>query len=206
MSAPATDDERIYDGDYVAITKVPWQVGLFYRDTFRCGGSIISNRWILTSANCTKSLYPGALTVGAGSDDLSKTRRFKVAAIKSHEKYSYLDYDIALVQLSEELVFDTTIRPIRLADNATTIAAGTRCLVSGWGAEKYGGGTSRLLQAARVPISSDQVCWQRYGTYFTPRIICAGVGYLGDGEYFGAILSATARIESNGFSLAFCSV
>ena len=42
---------RIYGGHLVE-KQYPYQVSVQYEGTHRCGGSIISEEWILTAAHC----------------------------------------------------------------------------------------------------------------------------------------------------------
>ena len=48
-------DVRIINGENATLGQFPWQVGLYlgFDDTvWFCGGSIISENWILTAAHC----------------------------------------------------------------------------------------------------------------------------------------------------------
>lgn len=44
--------KRIVGGVKAEIDNFPWQTLLFYENKFLCGGSLISNRYILTAAHC----------------------------------------------------------------------------------------------------------------------------------------------------------
>jgi len=43
---------RIIGGSTAARGQIPWQVALIINGAFFCGGSLISERWVLTAAHC----------------------------------------------------------------------------------------------------------------------------------------------------------
>ena len=47
--------QRIVSGVSVANGEIPWIVSIYLRDTFTCGGSLISDRFVLTAAHCFNS-------------------------------------------------------------------------------------------------------------------------------------------------------
>lgn len=51
--AEADTDERIFGGQQTSIERVPWQVSLRQNNEHRCGGSIISNNFVITAGHCT---------------------------------------------------------------------------------------------------------------------------------------------------------
>lgn len=50
--------EYIVGGTKIEIESVPYHVALRLRNSYICGGAIISNRHILTAAHCVESLEP----------------------------------------------------------------------------------------------------------------------------------------------------
>lgn len=95
-------ESRIVGGYLASIAQVPWQVSLSYLNRHRCGGSIISRRWILTAAHCLTYRAPGDFDVVAGSENRNASRRYAVEALLIHERHRSHDYDVGLVKLKGE--------------------------------------------------------------------------------------------------------
>lgn len=93
----------------------------------------------------------------------------------AHNKHNqYGDYDYGLIELEEDLEFSERVQSIKLADaDYENIAAGTKCVVSGWGDTHSPNESSSILRAANVPIVSEKECIDIYDKLITPRMICA---------------------------------
>ena len=70
-------------------------------------------------------------------------QRFAGIRVVLHEKYSPYshDWDVAVIHLPRPLAYNDFVQPICLP--STPVAAGTRCVVTGWGATK--GRQSRIF-------------------------------------------------------------
>ncbi|XP_063919243.1 trypsin delta-like isoform X2 [Zophobas morio] len=129
-------DGRIINGENATLGQFPWQTGIYlaYNDTYYwfCGGSIISEEWILTAAHC----LDGAETAYAY---MATVDLFWVAAVTVssefilHEKYnaSTLANDIGLIKLDGKIRFDDDVAPIALSSEP--LEAGDVVTVSGFG-------------------------------------------------------------------------
>lgn len=169
-------DEKIVGGFPIAISKVPWQVGLVYFGRHSCGGSIINNRWILTAAHCLTVLFPMRYRVRIGTDDKKGGKLYKVKSFKIHQQYGefFVDYDFGLLELAEELTFNERIQPVQLPNiDDDHIAMGTSVLVSGWGTTKNRTESSRYLRAVEVPTVDQEFCNEVYEGKVTERMFCA---------------------------------
>ena len=182
------DQPRIIGGEVAPAGKWPFQVALRYANSANnydaqfCGGTLISNRHVLTAAHCVNGMRVSRLNIVTGTQSLTKggTRR-TVTAINVHPKYRARtsDYDIAVVTLTNTV---SGIRPVgllpRLRENAWA-SPGTTAYVLGWGDTKIGGGTSypAALHQVQLPLVSRTVCNSAlsYDGAVTNRMICAGL-------------------------------
>lgn len=167
-------ESRIVGGFLVNIKRVPWQVSLQLHGHI-CGGSIISDQWILTAAHClwlpSFKVRVGAMNKfwGGQSHDIDK--------VIKHEHYDErsLDFDFGLIRLKNMLKFNGRIQPIRLPNiDDADIVAGEKCLVSGWGNTMNVWEPSLFLRAVVVPKVDQQLCNKVYDNEITDRMFCAG--------------------------------
>lgn len=70
------------------IISIPVQVLLFIDNEPKCGASLISDRWILTAAHCTRIVDNGVLDIQVGSSKVNGTtsQYYSIEAIIAHEK------------------------------------------------------------------------------------------------------------------------
>ncbi|KAK2909182.1 hypothetical protein Q8A67_005019 [Cirrhinus molitorella] len=154
---------RIVEGSMSVPGLVPWQVSLHFQNQHLCGGSVISERWILTAAHCVYGFAQSVLwTVYAGITDqpLSGFGALSVEKIIYHANYrpEGHSYDIALIKLKLPLSFNDQVAPICLPSYGESFEDGQMCLISGWGATVDGGEASVSLHSAQVPLLSSRDC------------------------------------------------
>jgi secreted trypsin-like serine protease len=146
----AGDTEMIVGGTPVPEGKYPWQVRIFSSMDDQkglCGGSLISDQWVLTAAHCavedaslTENLKPvDSLVVGYGSID--RTQTTKVESEKIVVNPLFLAHglesggDLALIKLQTPI--QGGAKPIDLADptlDKKLLTRGAKVTVTGWGA------------------------------------------------------------------------
>ncbi|XP_061649632.1 transmembrane protease serine 3 [Phyllopteryx taeniolatus] len=178
---------RIVGGNISRPGQFPWQASLHFNGEHLCGGSIITPRWILTAAHCVYGFAEPSLWVvhvGEIEQPVHGEQSIAVEQIIHHVRYhpKGLDYDIALVKLSEPLVFNGFVEPICLPNFGEEFDEGTMCWISGWGATEDKGQTSVVLHSAMVPLLSTKTCNQPqvYQGFISRWMICAG--YLEGGK------------------------
>ena len=136
-----TDTEaKITGGTNAAISDFPWQVFL-EADVFTCGGSIISNQWIITAAHCTRDEYnvripASAMDVIVGANNPRNSlqgKKYLVSEVIQHEAFdvSTLENDIALLKLKELIDYPNAV-PIKLISAKDAAAGATDPGVMSW--------------------------------------------------------------------------
>lgn len=107
-------------------------------------------------------------------------KKIQVERIINHPLYNTRnqDYDVALLELSENLVYSDSIQPIALPDDNEIVRFGTMCLISGWGDQKLKQTSPQKseLRAVEVPVVNFRRCNYSYRMFggITPRMMCAG--------------------------------
>lgn len=143
LNSISTFDKRIFGGNEATHGQFPYQVSLRGRGKnglfHFCGGSIISNRFVLTAAHCTQGKMSrphfvravvGALTRN-GTDGIHYT----LDSILSHPNFdrNTLANDIAVVRTVNQIKYSNDVQPIALPTTEVLIEGNVPATVSGWG-------------------------------------------------------------------------
>lgn len=137
---PLTED-RIFGGEEASPGQFPHQISLRLErnNTYShiCGGSIISDRFILTAAHCYLQRFPNVsqyrVVVGAHEKNGDDGQAYDAISIVRHEHYngSTLIHDVALVQVNMSIEFYEGVAIIPLQRNF--VDGVVRAVTSGWG-------------------------------------------------------------------------
>merc|ERR1712186_217906 len=154
----AEEHERIVGGQEATPHQFPWQVGLFF-DGYFCGGSIISEKYILTAAHCADGVFKHTVVVGAHDIRASDNLEITAYSPTVHPEWSpsTLSNDLAILERSENIDFESlngNARPNCLAQSGDY--SGQKALVSGWGRESdTSSGIARYLNYVdNLPVMS----------------------------------------------------
>ncbi|ERE88560.1 anionic trypsin-2-like protein [Cricetulus griseus] len=174
------DDDKIVGGYTCQKNSVPYQVSLNSGYHF-CGGSLINEQWVVTAAHC----YKTRIQVRLGEHNinvLEGDEQFVTASkIIRHPSFNSrtLDNDIMLIKLASPVTLNSRVATVALPTSCA--AAGTQCLISGWGNTLSSGvNNPDLLQCLNAPVLSQSACQAAYPGQITANMIC--VGFLEGGK------------------------
>uniref|UniRef100_A0A3P9QGJ1 Acrosin n=1 Tax=Poecilia reticulata TaxID=8081 RepID=A0A3P9QGJ1_POERE len=167
----------------------PWQASIQFLGTHFCGGTIISNKWVVSAAHLvekkTKESSTDFLTVLVGITALSKpgphSQRRGVKNVIIHERYDFnsSNNDVALLMLKSPLKFTNYIQPccIPMSINHQVALNLSNCFITGWGSINYKGGAVDMLQEAELELIETLRCNQKhwYNGLITENMLCAGM-------------------------------
>ncbi|XP_060870414.1 venom protease-like isoform X1 [Metopolophium dirhodum] len=188
---------RIAGGRLAELGDWPWMAALGYVDIsminpeyeWNCGGSLISDRYVLTATHCTVGLGMTRLVIvrlgdlnlnsneedGANPIDVAISRVIRNNQYNSDKKKN----DIALLKLKKSVEFGQFIQPICLPilshHRATSLVESELFLV-GWGSTMINPRSDPLMEV-QVPVVDNSECKQIYNTYkinIDDTHLCAG--------------------------------
>uniref|UniRef100_A0A023EM71 Putative serine-type enodpeptidase n=1 Tax=Aedes albopictus TaxID=7160 RepID=A0A023EM71_AEDAL len=176
---------RIVGGTSASANLFPYQVALFLKGLFNCGGSLITAKWVLTAAHCVISgnqvAHPSLMVVLAGTVYLNRGGVLRtVRRIIPHEGYGNHQNDIAVMELQQAYQLGSSISTIALW--RTEVPTGSNVIIIGWGRLYTGGPISNVLQYNWATTLPKLACAREYGIIF--GLLCLSTS-VNNGACFG---------------------
>ncbi|XP_062431504.1 atrial natriuretic peptide-converting enzyme isoform X4 [Rhea pennata] len=173
--------KRILGGRTSRPGRWPWQCSLQSEPSGHiCGCVLIAKRWVLTVAHCFEGRENAAVwKVVFGISNLDHPSGFMqtrlVKTIILHPRYNraVVDYDISIVELNEDIIETSYVRPVCLPSKDQLVQPDTYCYITGWG--HMGNKMPFKLQEGEVRIISLEQCQSYFDMKtITSRMLCAG--------------------------------
>ncbi|XP_075163339.1 ovochymase-like [Haematobia irritans] len=196
MKCGQVSGDRVSGGTETHINEYPWMALLRYDspdDQFKCGGSLITDQFVMTAAHCVKNVFGQLIGVRLGEHNLNTTKDcvlrgstidcnppvedYNISEIFQH-KYStrHRTNDLALIKLDRKVQFKKHIKPICLpiTPDAMLVDYQQGYFIAGWGATENGIRSDILLKA-RVEHQPLSTCQQKLSIDLSAtKHICAG--------------------------------
>lgn len=162
----------IVGGQKSELGEFPHMVALGFKTgrglSWNCGGSLISENYVLTVAHCTDTSLGKPVAVRCGelnlarNDDGASPQNYKVVQVISHPDYRSRKHynDIALLRLERAVEFTNTVRPACL--QTMDSIAQSRAIATGWGAIGYGDRSSDVLLKVGLSFIDNRKCASLY--------------------------------------------
>jgi secreted trypsin-like serine protease len=166
--------KKLYGGQDAPPGAFPFQVSLILAEAKKgeefsyhfCGGSLISDTWVLTAGHCVTSegelVDPKGINVYVGSTDFKNGDRIAVKSVYRHPQYNadFTDNDVALLKLERAPRKEVKVGKINLIDatkDSSLETPGTDLTIVGWGTTEQGS-LSKNLRYTSVKIVDRTEC------------------------------------------------
>ncbi|XP_055842301.1 brachyurin-like [Episyrphus balteatus] len=169
---------RITNGKVAEPKQFPYQVGLLlYGDEGKswCGGTLISEQWIISAAHCAEGVNSADVYLGAtnrtdrseAGQQIVKVEKDNIIVHEAWDRERLLN-DISLFKLPNALELSDYIKPAKLPESGdTSTYQGKKAIASGWGRDSDSArGASEVLRWIEVPIMANNLC----GIYYMGNI------------------------------------
>ena len=184
---------KIYDGFDAPAGSFPWMASLQYKKNKHfCGGSLISQQWVLTVAHCPDfpnvPKFISELKVSLGdhnlfTEDEADNILLGVTKILNYPVYDQAGYngDLALLKLEKPVHFSRHIRPVCLPINNIDTFEKQIGVAAGWG-KMENGDLPETLRYVELNIVPNISCVANLGVVsieITDKMICTFKGPTG---------------------------
>lgn len=179
-------NSRVIAGKTATRGAWPWQVLMMSNGRAGCGGTLVSNQWVVTAAHCVaRSLNPGTYTIRVGEHNRNSRegseQDLRVSRVVKHPSYNprTMNNDIAMFKLAQPVRFNKYVQPACLPTGDAPV--GSTCYITGWGKTRHPGSMTSLLQQGGLKVVDRRTCesHNRRGGIpipVTQAMVCAGSG------------------------------
>jgi secreted trypsin-like serine protease len=175
---------RIVGGNEAFVRQFPFAAAIYVRKddgTYFCGGTLINNQWVLTSAHCVQNAVSFTIQLGSNTLQGNDTNRI---VLSTNEYVLNPDFNPEILQNDIGLV--KFRMPVEYTDYVTQIYAmptfslqnGATAVAIGWGqTSDEESSLSNELRYADLTTVSNAECQQIYGNQITNNMVCVSGNY-----------------------------
>ncbi|CAH1369791.1 hypothetical protein MTP99_011199 [Tenebrio molitor] len=198
---------RIVGGNEAFARQFPFAAAIYVRKddgTYFCGGTLINNQWVLTSAHCVQNAVSFTIQLGSNTLQGNDTNRI----VLSTNEY-VLNPDFNPETLQNDIGLVKFRMPVEYTDYVTQIYAmptfslqnGATAVAIGWGqTSDEESSLSNELRYADLTTVSNAECQQIYGNQITDNMVCVSGNY-NEGTCIGDMGSPLVQHVGRGFYL-----
>lgn len=197
---------NIVGGLESSIAKHPYVVSMQGGDLGLCGGTLISDKYVLTAGHCLQEIDFKSLQINIGMQTLRGTNpgaeKHSAKRIIFHPLFVadriQITHDYALIELTEKSK-QKPIELIKSDTDPTDVALDHNALALGWGRLGEDEGASETLREVTLPLAAANDCAKAYPSQIDDSMFCAGGGTTGkdtcQGDSGGPLVVKNSRGE-----------
>ncbi|XP_053295610.1 granzyme B(G,H)-like [Pleuronectes platessa] len=176
FSLNGATESGIFGGKVSKPHSRPYMASLQFDGHHSCGGILVRDDFVLTSAHCYNSQMTMMVVLGAHNiiKKEKSQQNLQVADYFTHPEYNgKYDYDIMLLKLKNKAKLNKYVKPIGLPKKNGKTPANVACVVAGWGYVAAKGPASHVLRETKEKIQFPAECKQIWkGSFNSNHMIC----------------------------------
>jgi secreted trypsin-like serine protease len=205
---------RIIGGREASPHSIPFQAFLeVYSSSegWYCGGSLISENYVLTAGHCGDGARQAQVTLGAHNIQQNEnTQEVQTSTdVTVHERYDgdLIINDIAVIKLPRSASLSDAIQPVALPRSDGDTYTGDTARASGWGlTDGQGNSISPVLNYVDLEVISQRECEDVFGSLESSILCTSGARGTGtcSGDSGGPLVIDGTQIGVVSFGVQYC--
>ncbi|EFA10697.1 brachyurin [Tribolium castaneum] len=207
---------KIIGGHEATPHSIPYQAFLEVysgSEGWYCGGSLISQNYVLTAGHCGVDATEAHVTLGAHKPLQDEDTQVKIVSkdVKVHEQYNaeLIINDVAVIKLPKAVTFTDAVKAVALPSkaDANNTFEGETARISGWGlTDGFDNKLSEVLNYVDVKVISNAKCGEAFGDLKDSIVCTSGDENTGscNGDSGGPLAIDDVQIGVVSFGIMYC--